>query len=364
MAWLKKHFLLLVTVLIPTSLAILYYGLVASDIYISESRFVVRSPQKPAQMGMVGELLQNTGLGHAQDDTYSVKDYILSRDALAELDKTLKVRERFGTLSIDLLNRFPGLRLSDSFEELYLYYGGHVGVDYDASSSISTLTVRAFSAEDAHQINQKLVEMSEALVNTLNDRSRADLVKFAEHDVETAAAKAKEASLALSAFRGNHALYQPDSQAALQLQGVAKIQEELVATKAAIAQLKKISPDNPQLKTLVVRQAALAAAIDQENAKVASDNGSLSSKAPLYERLALDSAFADKQLATALAGLEAARSESIRKQIYLERIVQPSKPDQAMEPRRIKSVLSVFLVGLILWGVGSLLIASVREHAD
>ena len=40
--------LFLFTVVVPTLVAILYFGFFASDVYISESRFVVRSPDKPA----------------------------------------------------------------------------------------------------------------------------------------------------------------------------------------------------------------------------------------------------------------------------------------------------------------------------
>jgi capsular polysaccharide transport system permease protein len=50
--------------------------------------------------------------------------------------------------------------------------------------------------------------------------------------------------------------------------------------------------------------------------------------------------------------------------LYLERLVQPSLPDKAMEPRRIRSVFTVFLIGLIAWGVVSLLVAAIREHSD
>ena len=66
----------------------------------------------------------------------------------------------------------------------------------------------------------------------------------------------------------------------------------------------------------------------------------------------------------ALAELEEARSEARRQQLYLERLVQPSLPDKAMTPRRVRSVFTVFLVGLILCGVASLVLAAIREHAD
>ena len=73
---------------------------------------------------------------------------------------------------------------------------------------------------------------------------------------------------------------------------------------------------------------------------------------------------ADRTLGGALAALDSARSEAARKQLYLERLVQPNLPDMAMEPRRLRSVLTVFVLGLILWGVVSLVVASVREHVD
>src|ERR1700678_3213806 len=107
--WLKRHIALVLTVLVPTCAAILYYGFVASDVYISESRFLVRSPQHPMQGGFVGELLQGSGFSHSEDDTYSVHDYILSRDALHELDAQLGVRKASSSRQVDPINRFPGL---------------------------------------------------------------------------------------------------------------------------------------------------------------------------------------------------------------------------------------------------------------
>jgi capsular polysaccharide transport system permease protein len=97
---------------------------------------------------------------------------------------------------------------------------------------------------------------------------------------------------------------------------------------------------------------------------VTGEAGSFSARAPEFERLALEKTFAERQLATALAALESARSEAQRKQLYLERLVQPSLPDKAMEPRRIRAVLTVLLLGLVAWGVTTLLVASIREHLD
>jgi capsular polysaccharide transport system permease protein len=353
----------IVTVLIPTLLACVYFGLIASDVYISEARFVVKNPQRSAQTG-IGALLQGTAFSRSQDDTYSVHDYVLSRDALRELDEKLKVRAAFSKDTIDAVNRFPGMDWDKSFEAFYRHYLKHVSIDYDTVSSISVLKVRAFTAEDARSINDLLLQMGERLVNNLNIRSRQDLIQVAQQEVRTAEERAKSAAAALSAFRADRGVFDPDRQGAVQLQGVTKLQEELLATEAQLAQVRQLSPSNPQIPSLASRAEGLRKSIESETAKVLGKATSLSSKSPAFDRLVLERTFADRQLATALVSLDTARNEAQRKQLYLERLVQPNLPDMAMEPRRLRSVLMVFVVGLLVWGVASLVLASIREHTE
>jgi capsular polysaccharide transport system permease protein len=45
-------------------------------------------------------------------------------------------------------------------------------------------------------------------------------------------------------------------------------------------------------------------------------------------------------------------------------VVQPNLPDKALQPRRVRSVITVFVFGLIGFGVARLLIASIRDHMD
>ncbi len=224
--------------------------------------------------------------------------------------------------------------------------------------------MRAYTAESARSINELLLQMGERLVNNLNDRSRQDLIQVATREVSAAEAKSKGAAMALAKFRSKGAVYDPDRQSAMRLETVARLREELRLTEAQIAQLRQVAPANPQLPTLTSQAARLRRSITTENDGVLGGGQSFSAQAPAYSRLVLEKEFADRQLASSLASLESARSEAARKQLYLERLVQPNLPDRAMEPRRMRAVLTVFVVGLVAWGVISLLLAAVREHAD
>ena len=355
--------LFLLTVVVPTVLATIYFGLIASDVYVSESRFVVRSPDKQMGSGL-GALLKGAGFSRAQDDSYTVHDYVLSRDALKEINDKLGVSKAFASGHVDLFSRFGGLDFDTSFEALHRYYQKKVEMLQDSVSSISTLTVRAYTAQDAVGINQKLLELSEALVNRMNERGRQDLIRSAALEVSNAETKAKAAGLALSAYRTAKGVVDPERQATAQLQQVAKLQDELIATKTQLAQLKAFTPQNPQIPAMQLRAKTLQGEMDIETGKVTGGERSLSNKAADYQRLALEREFADKQLGSALASLEQARNEAQRKQVYIERIVQPSLPDLAMEPRRLRSILATFVLGLVAWGILSMLLAGVREHQD
>jgi capsular polysaccharide transport system permease protein len=356
--------LFIFVVVIPTALAILYFGLIAHDVYVSESHFVVRSQQRQITSG-IGSMLQGTGFSQGNEEIYSVQDYLSSRDALRRLDERLHVKQAFSKRDVDWLNRFAGITGDDSFEALLRYYRNRVvTTDLDTTSSILTLTVRAFGADEAYRINESLLEMSEEFVNRLNERAREDLMRFTAADVDKAERAVKAAVTAVSNFRNEKSVFDPEKQSGLQLQQVGKLQEELIATRKQIAGLQTVADNSPQLPSLRNSAEVLQAQIDSETAKVAGDRHSLSSKSAEYEGVVLERDFAAKRLEIALASLGQARENALKQQLYLERIEQPGKPDVAVEPRRLRSMAATLLLSLIVWGVVSLMVSAVKEHAD
>lgn len=355
--------LFIVTVAAPTLCAILYFGLLASDVYLSESKFVVRAPDKPAASGL-GIILKSAGFSNAGDEVYAARDFLVSRDATRELEKSGKLRAAYSRPGISMFDRFDPFGLDGSFEALVKYYKNKVSVEFDSSSSITTLVVRAYTPRDAQSINAELLGQSEALVNQLNRRGQADLISVAAKEVAEAKEVAAGAAVALAAFRNREGVVDPDRQATVQLQMVSKLQDQLIATRTQLLQLKTYTPQNPQIPVLQAGEKSLSAQIAQEQAKIAGADGSLSSSAVRYQRLMLDNQFAEKQLAAAMASLEEARNEARRKQAYVERIVEPSLPDAPLEPRRLRGIAATFVLGLIAWGIAAMLLAGVREHKD
>lgn len=340
----------------------MYYGFIASDIYVSESRFVVRSPDKPSAAGLGVLLKSAAGFSNAGDEIYAADEYLQSRDALRALNKDNAVVGAYASKNISVFDRFNPFGTDGSFEDLYEYFRKRLGVNYESSSGITALTVRAYAPQDAQNFNRRLLELAEDTVNRLNRRGRTDVVQMSEQEVQDAEEAARRAALDLAQFRDASGIIDPEKQAAVQLQMISKLQDELIGARTQLLQLRAIAPENPQIPVLQVRVAGLDREIARQLGLVAGSRRSLSATAARYQRLQLEREFADKRLAAAMTSLQDARAEARRKQAYVERIAQPSLPDKAEEPKRLRGIFATFMLGLVAWAILTMLLAGVREH--
>jgi capsular polysaccharide transport system permease protein len=355
--------LFLLVVVLPVLTAVLYFGFLASDVYVSESKFVVRSPDKPASSGL-GVILQTAGFTSGTEEAYAAQSFAASRDALRALNRSGAFERAYTRPDIFVLDRFNPLGLSRSFEDLYEYFKKKVTVKNDSTTAITTLTVRAYDPRDAWRFNQQLLDMSEQTVNQLNERGRRDLVGYAQREVADAKAQAQRTAAALAAYRNRSGIVDPEKQAEAQMQMVSKLQDSLIAAKTELAQLLRYTPDNPRIPAVRTQIAAIQHEIDLELGKVTGGRRSLAQSAVRFERLTLENEFANKQLTAALASLEQARSEAQRKQAYVERVVEPNLPDAPMEPRRTRGILATLALSLLAYGILRMLLAGIREHAQ
>lgn len=353
-------------VLLPTVITAAYFSLIASDQYVSESSFVVRSANNQTSSAGLGVLLQNVGISRSQDDTYTVQEYMRSRTALEELSKKLPVRsfyEEYG----DVFSRFNGFGLGwlDSNEAFYQYYQGKNSIHFDAVSGISTLRVQSFEAQQAHDINQALLEKGEELINRLNDRARTDTVKFSEQTLLAAQEKVKETAADLTAYRVRNGVLDLKEQSAMQLNLLSKLQDELISIQTQLDQVRAVTPDNPQISGLKSREQSLLREINRQTQMMTGGGAkSIAGKVAEYQRLVLENELAEKQLAAAISALETAKAEADRQQLYLEVVSRPSLPDMAQLPQRWYNILAVFVISLMIYGIVRLLSASIREHRN
>jgi capsular polysaccharide transport system permease protein len=362
--WLFRHRWVALFIVLPTLVAAIYYGLIASPIYVSQSSFVIKSPgQKSAPTLSLANLVETSGLTAGQEQTKEVVQYIRSRNALKDLLAQADVRAIYSNRGADFLSRFPQPFHDASFENFYQYYTSMVSADTDADSGLAVLQVEAFNPQDAYNVNARLLDLSEALVNRLNQRAQGRAIAEAENRVVEAENRVRNARVALSAYRNQQDLIDPTKQAA----GVLDVSNKLVAEQAALQSqlelMERVAPRNPSIPALRSRIVAIGREIAAQNGRAVGTPTGIASKLSNYEKLQVEQEFATQMLTAANTALETARTEAQKQQFYVERVVEPNRPDMPTLPHRLKRILVVFGASVCLYFIGWMLVVGILEHA-
>ncbi len=188
-------------VIVPTILAVAYYGWFASKQYVAEFRFMVKDNSAVANAGSAGVLAAlGQSLSSTNTENYLVADYLTSRQAVDDLEARIKVSQLYARPEIDRLSRFDP---SQSIEQFVAYWQKMVTSHYDQITGTATARVRAFSPDDALLIAQNMVTLAEDLVNQMGRRAQSDRVRFAERELERVQDRVKKIRLQLMEGRPN-----------------------------------------------------------------------------------------------------------------------------------------------------------------
>jgi capsular polysaccharide transport system permease protein len=358
--WRRRWFLLLVV--LPTLIAATYFYVFAAGQYVSEARFVVRGQQE-SRSASIGEMLgAAAGFKQVPAESLTVRDYLQSHDAIEALKKRIDLIGLYRRPEADFLARLWAPDLPAEFLELYYNHMNMVQVDN--TGGITTIRARAFRPEDAHRLAEEQLRLSEEFVNTLSARARESTLATAQNELHRAEQRVIAAQTAVTEWRQREQAVDPAALALINQQGAAALEKELNTARTELQEKSAfMRSDNPQIATLRNRIQALQARIQAERDRLTTGAEALPERISTFERLAQEREFANKQLASATASLETARIEAQRQQLFLSRVVQPNLAEYPLYPRAGIFLLSLFAVLSMIYGVGWLLIAGVREHA-
>src|SRR3954452_4178976 len=259
---------------LPTLIAGVYFFGIASDLYTSEVKFVVRGPSKGPASAISAML--SGGSPAVTEDTFAVHQYLMSRDAVRRLEQEDNLRALLSRPEGDLLTRFPGIWFwRKDFEALYGTYARFVAVEVDSSSGVSTLQVKAYRPEDAQLIAAALLRFSEQLVNSLNERARQEALSAFKREVETTQQKIAQAQGELTAYRIKQKMLDPKTASVGPLELLGQMRTQLTNAKAQLAEVLKNAPNSPQIPLIRTRIASLDNLIAEERAKITGDDDSV-----------------------------------------------------------------------------------------
>lgn len=342
-------------------LAVVYWGLIASDRYVSVAHLVVERAEVSGGGPLdVGALL---GGGGGARDLYLLRDFLLSADMLEVLDRDLQLRAHYESREWDVFSR---LSATASREDYLEYYRARVHADINDMTGILELKVQAYTPGMANAVALAIVKEGEQYINAISQRMASEQVRFIEGQAAEMSKRAEEARRRVIEFQNANRLASPQAAMESLSAAISGMEREVSVLRAErIRMASYLSPTSPDIVQIDARIKALEVQVASDRARLAAPGGNkLNAVTEAYASLQREAEFAVTLYRSALTALEKARVDVTRKLKYVAILQRPTMPEEAQYPRRMYNLLSFAIVMMLLAGIFRLIQTVIREHRD
>lgn len=354
-----------VVVLIPFLLTVSYLYLIARDQYASTAGFTIRTEETgsaSALMGGLGSLLGTPASGNAS----VLNAFMQSQDIVQRVHNRLNLTAHYTQdwPSDPLFTLWPDATI----EDLVWFWKRMVLVNYDASTGLMEIQVRARTPEMAQSIASAIIDESEEMINALNAQARRDTMANAQRDLDAALERLRAAREALTSFRARTQIVDPQADIQGRMGVINNLQQQLAQALVDHDLLLTVTNEtDPRVRQAQRRIEVINDRITEERRNFATrDVTVFDTEYPRlisqFESLRVDQEFAEQTYRAALTALDAARSNADRQNLYLATYVQPSRAQRSEYPERmLQSFLTLgFLV--MIWAALALIYYSLRDR--
>ncbi len=346
-------------VVAPFIASTLYFTVFASDQYVAEAKFAVRTLTGEADgENLSGGLLE---MKSASQDTYVVTSFIHSPEIIRRIGSRVLLKSIFTDPSVDFASRFPANGTDDAFFE---YWKKQVTTYVDGPSGIVTLRVSSFTPSNSLDIANIVLKKSEELINELSERARRDAILGVQNEADRAGKIYVGTLDKLNRFRRESGLLSPETQA----RETGRLLTGLVAQKLELETRQFVAQRSDAEQSPAYQQLALQRqSIEEQISKLQSeltgtDNESIAALLTEFSKLETERIVSEKLYEAARRTYEQTLAESARKALYLVVFAPAMLPEEPTYPRRLFSPFLTLIAALMVWATMSLAWASVQDH--
>lgn len=354
-----------VIVLLPVLASAGYLYGRAVDQYASTLGFTVRSEDVSSATDLLGGLTGSLG-GSASRDSDVLYEFLRSQEMVSLVDQRLDLRGMYSRhIDQDPLMSFDP---DGTIEDLVDYWQRMLRLSYDAGSGLVELRVLAFDPVEAKTIAETVYDESSKMINALSAIAREDATRYAREELEESMARLKTAREGLTAFRIQHRIVDPVADIQGQMGLMNTLQEQLASTLIELDLLIGTTPaEDPRIVQAQRRIAVIESRIDDERRKFGPDGQGPGGENYAvivgdFERLMVETQFAERAYTVSLAAYDSARAEANRQSRYLAAYIRPTLAQKSEFPQREVIVGLVALFSFLSWSILSLVYYSLRDR--
>ncbi|GLS47032.1 capsule biosynthesis protein [Methylobacterium brachythecii] len=330
--------LFVVFCLVPTLLGALYYGVIASDRFVTEARFAIR----PAIGGSEKASSDEVGTGNGvpkqliAQDTIITASYVNSRPMIEAIEKLMPLREMFSRDGIDWLSRFNPEKPIEKFVK---YWGERVGTKIETGSGIVTLHVEAFDPHESLALAQAVMKESERKVNELSQKLRDDGLAESQRELVRAEERMTKVRFAMRDLRNREGVLDAAKTNETNLKVIGELRKVRIEQQVQLTMsLRDLAPETRRIQDMKAQIKNLDDNIERlERQQTSADPAQrqvLSAALSQFEAYENEQKDAEKYFTKVLSANERARIVAARQLEFFSPIVEPILAESSTEPRR------------------------------
>lgn len=349
-AALRRRALLLIG--IPLLAVGLYRAFFSPPLFEARASFAIMTAAPQAGAMSAAGLFGGAGGGPGLADAYRIREYLLSREAMVEMERRYAILTHFRQSTIDPFQRPLDIPLLGI--DAHSFYKRRVSVAVDMREGIVRVEVDGASPEQAQRFANGLLALARERTQRISDQLNADQFRALQRDVALAQEDMRKTSAAAAGIQRRRLVIDPQQSAASIYQLIGNLEVSLAEAQAERTGLTANGlSESPLLPRLNARIAELKRQIADQRAQLVGGVGGATVQNAAAE---LDIANAQRRLAetgleSTLRTFEQAKLRSIEERRYLVVISAPVLPETVKAQRIFSTLLLTFVALLLLWGL-------------
>jgi capsular polysaccharide transport system permease protein len=334
-----------IVVVVPNIVSLIYFGIVASPVYVSNASMLVFKPSQGSVN--VNSLMSGSSDGESFEGAYILQKYIRSWTEYKNLAARIDLAQQYS--QGDFVTRYGGLAtlFRDNEVALWNYYQRQTEVEVNEKNNIVTVQIKGYTPDFTYRLGQQMLQDAIAHIDTMNQQMERDYAANADRSRSIIQAKLERDEAALADYRAQIGVLDPDSHYTAQLNLLTSLEQSRANLESQYRTLAGATPNNPVAQNMQKGLAAITARINA----IQGDFKTLAEEYAHYHALALardnDAALLKEVDTTA----QQANLNSIKTKYYLQVISPISQPGSPELPRRLEWIVGIFFGSLLLWSL-------------
>ena len=353
-ATLRRRVLLLIG--LPLLLVALYKVVFSPPLYAARTSFAIMTAAPQGAAMPAAGLFAGAGGGPGLTDAYRIREYLLSREAMREMERRHGFLAHFSRATIDPFQRPVDLPLLGI--DAHDFYQKRLAISVDLREGIVRLKVDAVTPEMAERFANGLLALARERTQNISEQLNADQFQALQRDVAMAQEEMRKASTVAAGIQRRRAELDPQQSAAGIYQLIGNLEVLLAEAEAERTGLTANGlSESPLLPRLNARIAELKRQIAEQRGRLVGDAGgrTVQNAAAELELATAQRRLAETSLESTMRTFEQAKLRSIEERRYLVVISAPVLPEPVKAQRIFNNLLLALAALLLLIGIISIL---------